>query len=420
VAFYWQRKKITIQFFNMKRKLMLVVAITFCLVWAGHAQENHTSYSQSNSNGHNSVSIVDDNLNFKLSYTGEIAFTDDEKGFKSFPADGFLRYQKNVTTLIVTIDASGKIAYEINGGDKKTTLNNDEKEVVAAAIRIMIEYGIGAKDRVARIYQNGGAKAVMGETRNMKSDYVRGIYLQFLLATSALSAADMTEIAGDVQSLISSDYEKGRLLEAFSSKYLGNAGTAKAFLAAVQSIHSDYEKAKAVKIILHQELTDEEFTAVIDITSSIGSDYEKGGVLRDVIDANKISPSRFAEVIHAANRISSDYEKSLVLKKVFATGVQVPSFAFGESLDAAGKIGSDYEKAGVLKKIAESDIKSDADWISLIMATEKLGADYEKGETLRFIAGKMPGSDRVKEAFNKAAKTIASDFEYGKTIRSLR
>jgi hypothetical protein len=404
----------------MKGKIMLVSAIAVCMTLAGYAQENHNSVSVSNNNGHTSVTISDDNLDLKVSYTGEIAFSADEKSFQTFPNDGFLRYQKNGTTLIVTQDASGKIAYEINGGDKKTVLSEDEKAVVASAIRLMIEYGIGAKDRVARIYQNGGAKAVLDEVKNLKTDYVRGTYLQFLLATSSLSASDMQDIAGIVESQISSDYEKGRLLEAFSSKYLGNPSTAKAFLSAVKSIHSDYEKAKAVKGILHQELTNEEFTAVIDITNTINSDYEKAGVLANVIDGNKISEPRFGEVIHAVSKISSDYEKAGVLKKVFATGVSIPDANFGETLDAAGTLNSDYEKAGVLKKMAGSPIHSDANWISLIRATEKINADYEKGETLRFIAEKMPSADAVKEAFSKAAKTITSDNEYGKTIRSLK
>jgi len=411
---------ITIQLVNMNRKSILAAALSLCLVTAAIAQENRISYSLSSNNGHSSVSITDDNLNFKLSYTGDISFTDDEKNFKSFPSDGFLRYQKNGTILIVTLDAAGKIAYEINGGDKKTVLNDNEKDVVASAIRLMIEYGIGAKERVARIYQGGGTKAVMEEVRNMKTDYVRGQYLQFLLATNNLSPADMTEIAEDAQTLISSDYEKGRLLQAFSSKYLGNEGTARAFLGAVKSIHSDYEKAMAVKTILHQQLTDQEFTAVIEITTTISSDYEKGGVLSGVIDANTISESRFAEVIHAAAAIAGDYEKGQVLKKVFATGVTIPEAAFGETLDAVGTISGDYEKAGVLKKMAGSTIKSEADWISLIRATAKINGDYEKGETLRFIAEKMPGSETEKEAYNKAARTIAGDFEYGKTIRALK
>ncbi|HLK27866.1 MAG TPA: hypothetical protein VKT28_04750 [Puia sp.] len=405
----------------MNRKLILIAVISFCIVSAGYSQEHHASYSVSTNNGHSSISITDDKLNFSFSYsTGDISFTDDEKGFKSFPNDGFLRYQKDGKRLIVTTDASGKIAYEINGGDKKTTLSEDEKELVANVIKVMIDYGVGAKDRVSRLYKNGGTKAVMDEVKNMKTDYVKSIYLQFLLSTNSLSAADMTEIANNVQSMISSDYEKGKLLEAFSSKYLGNAATAKAFLEAVKSIHSDYEKAKAVKGILHQELSDEQFTNVIDITNTINSDYEKAGVLKEVIENNKISASRFTEVLHASTKISSDYEKAGVLKKVFETGVRVPENAFAETLDAAGSIGSDYEKAGVLKKLAESEIKSDENWITLINATAKLGGDYEKGETLRFIATKMPGSEAVKDAYMKSAKTIGADYEYGKTIRALK
>jgi len=420
VASIWWLEISKTQFFDMNRKLKLVAILTFSLVLRGYPQGQHASFSVSNNDGHSSISITDDNLNVKLSYTGEISFTDDEKGFKNFPNDGFLRYQKNGTTLIVTVDASGKVAYEINGGDKKTTHSADEKNIVADVIRGMIDYGVGARDRVERIYKKGGAKAVIDEVKNIKTDYARGQYLKFLLGTNTLSPADMTEIAGDVQSLISSDYEKGQLLDAFSAKYLGNAATAKAFLEAVKSIHSDYEKAKAVKGILHQELSDEQFAAVIDITNTIGSDYEKAGVLSDVIEGNKISASRFAGVLHATSRISSDYEKSVVLKKVFAGTAQVPESAFGETLEAAGTINSDYEKAGVLKSLASTDIKSEANWISLIQATAKINADYEKGETLRFIAARMPVSDAIRDTFMKAAKTINSDFEYGKTIRSLK
>jgi hypothetical protein len=404
----------------MTKKLILLSALALCCACTAYSQGNHSSYSVSNNEGHSSISITDENVNFKLSYTGEIVFADDEKSFKTFPSDGFLRYQKNGTTLIVTLDASGKIAYEFNGGDKKTTLSDEEKNVVANAIQLMIEYGMGAKNRVEHIYKNGGTKAVMEEVKNMKTDYVRSLYLQYLLSTNSLSASDMTDIGSYIQSSISSDYEKGKLLESFSSKYLGNAETAKAFLDAVKSIHSDYEKAKAVKGILHQELSDEQFTAVINITNTIASDYEKAGVLTNVIEGNKISPARFTEVLHAAAKINSDYEKGQVLKKVFASGVRVPESAFAETLDATGTIGSDYEKAGVLKNLANSDIKTDANWILLIRATEKINADYEKAETLRLIASKMPASNDVKDAYMKSAKTIGADYEYGKTIRAIK
>ncbi|MES1214343.1 MAG: hypothetical protein ABUT20_02405 [Bacteroidota bacterium] len=406
----------------MNRKLILIATVIFCRVLIIHAQEKHSSVSISSNDSHTSMTIKDDKLKFTFSYTSteDISFTDDEKGFRSFPDDGVLRYEKDGKKLVVRKDASGNIVYAINGGENKTTLTDNEKDIVAGAIRVMIEYGVGAKDRVARLYKNGGTKAVLDEVKNMKTDYVRAVYLQFLLSTNNLSATDMTEIANNTQSLISSDYEKGKLLEAFSSKYLGNAATAKAFLEAVKSIHSDYEKAKAVKGILHQELTDEQFTNVIDITNTINSDYEKAGVLKEVIVNNKISASRFTELLHATAKISSDYEKAGVLKKVFETGVRVPENAFAETLDAAATINSDYEKAGVLKKLADSEIKSDENWTSLIKATARLGGDYEKGETLRFVATKMPASDTVKDAFMKSAKTISSDYEFGKTIKALK
>src|ERR1700691_3268313 len=116
------------------RKSILVYFLAACSFSWSVAQNGHASVSSSYSNndGHHNISINDENGSFRLDYSGEseISFSDDETAIKNFPTDGFLRYEKNGKTLLVTVDAAGKIAYEINGGDKKYNLDANEKAVV--------------------------------------------------------------------------------------------------------------------------------------------------------------------------------------------------------------------------------------------------------------------------------------------------
>jgi hypothetical protein len=366
-----------------------------------------------------SIIINDENSSLEIKYTGDISFTDNETAIKTMSPNGYLKFKKNGKKIIMTAKDNGQVMYEINDGDKKNSLNDDEKAFLAEAIKVMIENGIGAKDRVERIYKKGGSKAVMDETKNMKSDYVKAIYLDYLLQTNTLSTNEMTEIANNVHFLLHSDFEKGKLLKQFSSKYLANATTAQAYLGAVKSIISDFEKANAVKTILNQTLTQEQFSQVLEVANSIGSDFEKAGVLKEVIASNKISPAQFSEVLHAASHINSDFEKAGVLKQILKND-KLPEDEFTETLSVVTSVSSDFEKAGVLKQLAGSEIKEESHWISLINSTEKVSSDFEKGNVLREIAEKMPASENVKTAYLKAAKTISSDFEYGKAIRAMR
>jgi deoxyribose-phosphate aldolase len=366
-----------------------------------------------------SIIINDDNGSLEVKYTGEISFNEEETAIRSISRDGYLKFKKNGRKLVVTADDNGLPVYEINGADKKNTLNDDEKAFLTEAIKVMIEYGVGAKDRVERIHKKGGSKAVMEETKNMKSDYVKSIYLEYLLETNTLSPTEMTEIANNVQFLIKSDFEKGKLLKKFSSKYLANDATAHAYLGAVKSISSDFEKAGAVKVILNQTLTQEQFLQVMEVANSIGSDFEKANVLKEVIANNKISPNEFSEVLHAASRIGSDFEKANVLKQIVKND-KLPEEQFTETLSVVTSVGSDFEKANVLKQIAGTEMKEESQWISLIGSTEKVSSDFEKSNVLSDIAVKMPPSENVKSAYMKAAKTISSDYDYGRAIRAIK
>lgn len=375
--------------------------------------------SRSGENGKYTYLFSDSDLSLKIEISGEITFSEDETTIAAISKGGYLKYKNRKKSIKAESGAGGEIIYEMYDGSQKLDFDDNGKNFLAEAIGIMMQHGVDAKGRVERLYKRGGSKAVLNETEALKSDYVKGIFLGFLLEKKTLSPEEMTLIADKTARIIESDYEKGKLLSRFSGDYLKNIKTAQAYLAAVKSIDSDYEKANALKIILNQELNARQFTQVMDVAGDIGSDYEKANVLKALLDKNEISTDVFPLLLAAVEKMDSDYEKANVLEMLLKRN-NLPAVQYVQSLKAVRSINSDYEKANVLKMLAGKKLEGDDAWTAVIQETALLSSDYEKSNVLIKIAEDMPQTEKVKNAYMKAAKTINSDYEYGKVVRVVR
>ena len=402
------------------KKTLITISLCCLIIFSGKSQSSSssTSITTDDKKGSYTISINDGLGSLKIEASGEISFNETETAIENLSEDGYIRYKKNGKKITAEKGSDGKIYYTYNGGAKTQALNEEGNKFLMDAIRVMIEHGVDAKGHVARIYKKGGSAAVLNEFDNMKSDYVKKMMIEYLMKYDALSADEMTSIANKVGKQMSSDYEKAGLLSQFSGKYLSNPATAAAYLRAVKTIGSDYEKANALKTIFKQPLNDEMFAQVTDIANSVGSDYEKAGILEDIISNGSLNDTKFSAVIAAAKSIGSDYEKANVLEMIFSKS-DIPQNHFTETIAAVASIGSDYEKSSVLQKLAGRKIVSEANWISIIQAAQNIGSDYEKANTLQAIAGNMPKTENVKSAFKVAAKTISSEYEYGKLVKSV-
>lgn len=437
------------------KKLVSALFFSAALMFSCSSQKNsHSYYSSYDSNGGtHSITINDDNGSLAIKYAGEISFNESETGIDKISENGFLKYAKNGKKITVTPGDNGKPFYEINGGAKKQALSDDEAILVANAIKTMIGYGIGAKDRVQRIYAKNGTDGVLTEVHKLKSDFVKSIYLEYLVTSNKVTGAEMKLLADNIRTEINADFEKANLLKKVSNKYLQDPAISQAYLDAVKSIGSDFEKANAVKKLLAEPLSTGQFTEVLAVSMDIHSDFEKANVLKSVLEKNDIPADQFTQLLKAVGSINSDFEKANVLKQVLSKGRlpeqsfnqvfavanninsdfekanllkevltrnDLPEAEFNTALNAIININSDFEKANVLKLLTKTKIKTDDQWITLLNTSEKMSSDFEKSNLLIAIADKMPGSDNVKGAYLKAAKSIGSDFEYGKVMRAVK
>lgn len=320
-----------------------------------------------------------------ISYSGEIKFTDDETAIQSISQNGYLNYQKNDKELRVRRNEKGEMKCVMFIDDRKLNPDDPEgKKFMAEAIQEMISVGFDAQGRIARLVKKGGLGAVLTEVDHLDNDFIKSMYLEYLISSDSIHSNEVYEIARKIEKQIGSDFEKGKLLKKFSDRQMKDSLISQAYFEAVKSIGSDFEKTNALKSRISQSLTQEQFNAVITASNTIGSDFEKANLLKELIDHTIFEGESFKNL-----------------------------------LSSVSHLGSDFEKANVLKKLAEKDLKTDEQWIGLISEARQVSSEFERSNVLIQIAQRIPKNEEVKASYMNAAKTINAEQEFGRVMKAL-
>ncbi len=403
----------------MKKTIWLaIITSAFFLACNYRGNNNSISFSSDGDGkkGKTTITVNDQTGSLKIESKGEIHFTDDDQGIAYISPGGYVKYTRNGRKLLAE-NGAGAVVYKLNSGAETDQLNEEGRKFLAEAVRVMINHGIDAEARVIRLYNKGGNASVLDETAKLESDYVKGLYLDYLLSTHPLTRNEMLITAHLISTSISSDYEKSKLLEKYSSEFLKDSSSVQAFLVAVKSIDSDYEKAKSLKSMISKPMTAEQLTYAFSVVNSIDSDYEKAGVLKELLSHGSLNATQTTAALKSTALISSDYEKAEVLKALFSKTI-TQNVPVSEVLPVISGVQSDYEKSEVFKQLLTQPVGSEDDWVAIIEAASGIGSEYEKANVLVAIAGKMSPGQKTKDALLKAAKTIGSDQEYARIVRA--
>ena len=363
-----------------------------------------------------SLSVSGPTRSLRAEIHGQIAFTPDETDVASLDAGGTAMFQETVggsTRRIELSEDKGQLKrhYFVNGSER--AYDADAHTWFAALVPSLIrESGLGAEARVARLYDKGGANAVLDEIERIQSGYARGVYLKLLTAHGKLAPGQIDRamrIAGDLdgdyekqqalqnlfatQSLdaaeqiaffhqvtrVGGNYEKSELLSHSVDKLVDDAAVRSAWLAAAASVSGDYEHARSLKAILALgKLNDAQLGEVVASSASIGGDYEHAEVLKAAItqahDVNAIAPA----VIRSAQKIGGAYERSQTLLALIRAG-KLDRSAADEILDSASSIGADYETSQVLIALAHA-MPNDPALVKHYRVVASHLSEYERGQ----------------------------------------
>jgi hypothetical protein len=368
---------------------MPLVPLAALMLMLGTAQPPEACRSftgqMTNSEGTRTTIVLSDRERcLEVRVTGRVTFDDADADVRSMEPGASLvatETRAGATRTLTLVERGGAIdrAFRVNG-DVRPAAESAEwfRGVVLDLVR---EAGYGARERVARIYRQGGAAAVLDETRHIRSDHVKQVYLETLLGQSGLSADDVRRAAR----------------------------------VAADDIHSDHAKATVLHAAVERRGDDREVAdAVVRGAATIGSDHERAELLRHLLDRAGADDGLLARALDAAGDMGSDHERANVLHTALQRGepdAPAVRVAFFRALDA---VGSDHERGRVLTALATRDALGGETVRALLASAQRIGSDHEKAAVLLAVATRPEWlrDTSSRAAFDAALKSIGSDSEY--------
>ena len=331
------------------------------------------------------MSHSDDGREFRLRINGRPEFTDDYSDVKSLTPAGSVTIEEKTASMsrkleiIPAADGPLQRKYSVNGA--KRELDAEGKEWVAGIILNAVrQSGFDAERRVARLFERGGAAAVLDEVTLIKGDYAKALYLKELLDGREVDGASARRVVQMAARDISSAYEKKQVLAALAGKYLDDKDTLAEFAAAIGTIDSDYERGEALAALVEdRKLMGEQLKIVLPAVAGMKSDHEKAQALLGLLESGGAEAVAQPAFFEATNGIKSAYERAQVLTAVVETKPNKEALKL--VVASAAGISSDYEKAQVL--IATAKIVEDEDVRKMLVEVARgIRSDYERGNVL--------------------------------------
>jgi hypothetical protein len=366
--------------FSMKTKTTFITLLMILLSGVATAQITESSSSRSNWTWVNS----DDGKKIEVRIENKVEFNEDYSDVANIPGDGALSIYDSrgphKIRLLVTRGSAGELKrnYFVDGDTR--TFDNEARawlrKVLLEAVR---QGGLDARNRVQRIIQQRGARAVAEEITYLKGDYVRRIYFEAFLQASGLSTDDLKTAIRNASQTIDSDYERAQMLLQVAPVFVSKQELVADYFMALNRLQSDYERRRTLSGLLKREqLSRETLSAMAMAAKALGSDYEKAVFLLHSINRYHSDDRLRADWFNAVSTIGSDYEHHRVLSGL----LKVPGLSINALVDAmesAMNIQSDYEKASFLIE-ALNHYQSEARLRTALMNVAKtITSEYERG-----------------------------------------
>ncbi len=187
---------------------------------------------------------------------------------------------------------------------------------------------------------------------------------------------------------------------------------------AAKKLTSDYEKGELLVTLAKYYVRDDELrTAYLDAVASMTSDYERTRTLAPLLLKDSLPMKAVAQVVKIASMMSSDNDKaSLIVRTVREHPTLTQSVRAALSATTT-TMTSDYDRGRSIAAIARRGGLSNAEVIDLINAVKPMTGGYAKANALVLISSHEALHDAdVRRAYLSAAETISSASDYRRAI----
>ena len=369
------------------------------------------------------ITIKNQTNDYKIEYEGEITTSDDDKDIVAISEGGFIEIKKSRfgKKRKITIEAEGdRLVKKYYIGRKEVSWNPDGKNWLAEILPDLVRRtGIAAKSRVDRFYNKGGVKAVVNEVDDLKSDYVKAIYVKLLLKKD-LNDNELV-LAIDAVDDIDSDYYKASIVSSIIKDNSVNDKQVSSLLQITKSIDSDYYKAQILSYLMkNRDMNSNNVGLVLSLSRDIDSDYYSAVVLSKALKLDNLSNDNYDKFLSSISNIDSDYYTAEVINKSLLSDVNDENLT--KLIDIIeDNVDSDHYATVIYKTLSKAEDLNDAQVTKILNGIgETVGSDYYLATALSYYSSYVKdGGSGVKEAYTQAAKKIDNETYFGKAMKAV-
>ena len=381
---------------------------------------------------------------YEVKYKGKIVVTDNDKDIKSISPGGYLYIEKmafgNERSIKIESDLNGKLTKKYYEGNTEVSFENKGKEWLAEIlIDVIRSSGVGAEERVKRIYKIKGIDGFLEEIESISSSYsketkvmfieidvyhhsnksIRNLYYQILINEVQLTENDLSKLIPYLTE-IKSNSTKGTLIREILYKYsLSNENLVK-LLELTQTLDYNTERGSVLRV-LNPKLPDNERVtdAYFEIINDMEINSEKGNVIKHLLNTQtNLSKSLYYKILQSISDFSSEREKGallITLAKILPDDKDL----MDEFYNIVDNMDEDYYvlKGEILTAVSERGMpentyKADKNVIlRLLKSSEDLISNSQRGLNLRRVNKMFINDLEVIDAYFEVIEGFSNKLE---------
>ncbi len=411
-------------YYSITLRLLLSILTSFLLlVSAAQAQHQHTNVEVYNSTKESSTEmrIRNDNESLNIEIDGTITIAPDDRSISAISDGGFLKIKKTTfgnTREIFIKNTGGTLSYEYKEGGRTVPFEPAGKAWLADVLpELLRSTTIGAESRVDRFYQRGGAKAVLAEIGNIKSDHVKAKYAELLLKKD-IKESEIPAVIEAIGKQVDSDFYRYEIFKNNSTKLLANQQNMGLYLNAINTVQSDHYKTELVKMAFSKNLPAQYNNQALQLIGTIQSDHYKSEVLKRMVRSNKLTDEQLEFLLgNLLQTVNSDHYRTETISLVLNTQKELSPAGINYVISSINQTGSAHYATESLKKLINTHNLSTKNYEALFNSLNKLQSDHYKSEFMRILV-KDPAFDKHFDLFLRESQNIRSDHNRGEVLRA--
>jgi hypothetical protein len=364
---------------------------------------------------------------FQIEYKGYFVLTDNDEDIVSISPHGYLEVKKatfgNTRSIQITSDAHGRLTKKYFEGRNEKSYEGEGRQWLADILPTLVRIsGVGAENRVQRIYQNEGIKGLLNEIDEVEdhSSSVRNLYFIIAVDKLNLSDSDIQKMLPEMEE-IASNSKKGTLMRELLTKYQLSARAATLLLRTTQTLDYNTERGSVLRVFNRKFIEDDNVLDVyFDIIDDMSINSEKGNVLKDLMQVQTLSSGTWIRLFRSIDSFDLMRERGAILLTAIDYMPENSSHVLDAFDEAVEDMDDDYYvlKGEILNTLIDKQSgkmasgKPNADLLMrLLVSAEDIPSDSKKGEILRKVNRNFVATPEIIDEYTDVIYSISNNIE---------